>query len=123
MFLTAESLRGTGVLHFPSFSAARFSQLLPLSLAYMVHAMLVLRSLLYLNVAVYNTLKRMTPVLVLLFKVGRGRTVCMAFSLVVSLQPAKWVRSRAALDSAAYRFACSSPAAMAAASKSAVPWC
>ena len=69
MFLTAELLRCTGVMYFPSFSPGRFWQLLPLSLAYMVHAMLVLRSLLYLNVAVYNTLKRMTPVLVLLFKV------------------------------------------------------
>jgi hypothetical protein len=38
-------------------------------MAYAAHAAMVLRSLMYLNVAVYNTLKRLTPVLVLVFKV------------------------------------------------------
>jgi len=47
----------------------RFKQLLALSLAYAIHAVFVLRSLAKLNVAIYNTLKRLTPVLVLIFKV------------------------------------------------------
>ena len=51
-------------------STCRFKQLLPLSLSYAAHAVFVLRSLAKLNVAIYNTLKRLTPVLVLVFKVG-----------------------------------------------------
>ena len=54
---------------FPGLNGNRCLQLLPLSLAYAAHAATVLRSLRYLNVAIYNTLKRLTPVLVMVIKV------------------------------------------------------
>ncbi|KAG1668379.1 hypothetical protein FOA52_004888 [Chlamydomonas sp. UWO 241] len=85
MYACAHGLNAAGLVAFPAFSTARFRQLLPLSLAYTAHASMVLRSLLYLNVAMYNTLKRTTPVMVLAFKAiaerklpGASETACVA---------------------------------------------
>ncbi len=69
---TVLALRATaafGLLRLPPLTAARAKQLLPISLCYALHAALVLWSLAFLNVPMYNTLKRTTPVLVLVFKV------------------------------------------------------
>ncbi len=68
MYLSTVGIRAAGQVSFPPFSMPRLQQLLPLSLAYAVHASLVMRSLAKLNVAMYNVLKRLTPVMVLLFK-------------------------------------------------------
>mmetsp|Transcript_35712 Transcript_35712/g.79433 ORF Transcript_35712/g.79433 Transcript_35712/m.79433 type:complete len:396 (+) Transcript_35712:147-1334(+) len=61
-------LRAGGALRFPVLSLARCWALLPMSLTYAAHAAFVLRSLAALNVAIYNTLKRLTPVMVLVSK-------------------------------------------------------
>ncbi|KXZ42614.1 hypothetical protein GPECTOR_130g575 [Gonium pectorale] len=51
----------------------RFEQVAPLAACYCVHAVLVLYSLAFLSVPMYNTLKRLTPVIVLVMKAGYDR--------------------------------------------------
>ena len=79
MACTMFAALAVGIVSFPTLNSARGRQLLPLSLAYAAHAAQALRSLRFLNVAIYNTLKRMTPVLVLAFKVrtdGHALLIC-----------------------------------------------
>ena len=64
-----QAAASAGLVRLPSLTAVRAKQLLPVSLCYALHAALVLYSLVFLNVPMYNTLKRTTPVLVLVFKV------------------------------------------------------
>lgn len=75
MLAITRALHVVGVVHVPPLTASRLRQLLPLSLAYTVHASLVLRSLISLNIPMYNTLKRLTPVMVLVAKVRRCITL------------------------------------------------
>eukprot|EP00798_Chlamydomonas_sp_ICE-L_P015564 gene15564-21661_t len=76
-------------VHTRPFSWQRCRHLLPLSIAYALHAALVLRSLAILNIAIYNTLKRTTPIMVLAAKVVMDRRLpelreACAVALVVS---------------------------------------
>ena len=75
--LALRLLAVSGAVRLAPLSLPRLQQLLPISLCYLGHALLVLYSLARLNIPMYNTLKRLTPVIVLAFKVrgcerGRG---------------------------------------------------
>ncbi|GLC45305.1 hypothetical protein PLESTB_000307600 [Pleodorina starrii] len=64
-------LRAMAALQFirvPPLRSVRARQLASLSICYSVHAVLVLYSLAFLSVPMYNTLKRLTPVMVLITK-------------------------------------------------------
>ncbi|GIL88330.1 hypothetical protein Vretimale_15073 [Volvox reticuliferus] len=64
-------LRAMAALEFisvPPLRAVRVRQLASLSICYTLHAVLVLYSLAFLSVPMYNTLKRLTPVMVLAAK-------------------------------------------------------
>lgn len=57
-----------GAVNLPPVTFVRINTYLPIALVYCGHALLVLRSLISLNVPVYNTIKRLTPVIVLATK-------------------------------------------------------
>lgn len=69
MYTILKTLQRHGLLDVPAFQLSKIYQLLPLSLLHCGHSLLVLRALSTLNVPMYNTLKRTTPVMVLTFKV------------------------------------------------------
>ncbi|GIL68560.1 hypothetical protein Vafri_21813 [Volvox africanus] len=56
------------IISVPPLRAVRLQQLASLSICYTLHAVLVLYSLAFLSVPMYNTLKRLTPVMVLAAK-------------------------------------------------------
>ncbi|GLI71631.1 hypothetical protein VaNZ11_016904 [Volvox africanus] len=60
------------IISVPPLRAVRVQQLASLSICYSLHAVLVLYSLAFLSVPMYNTLKRLTPVMVLAAKVRWG---------------------------------------------------
>lgn len=68
-FLIVQALRSTQFIAFPSVTLARARQHMGVSLTYVLHALLVMLSLSTLNIPMYNTLKRVTPVIVLTVKV------------------------------------------------------
>ncbi|PNW71718.1 hypothetical protein CHLRE_16g666250v5 [Chlamydomonas reinhardtii] len=70
----------------PRLGKIRVWMLLPLTICYAAHAVLVLYSLAFLSVPMYNTLKRLTPVIVLVMKgVMDQRMPDMATTLSVLL--------------------------------------
>ncbi|MEW5311344.1 MAG: hypothetical protein WDW38_003065 [Sanguina aurantia] len=68
MYMVLKTLQRHGILDVPAVQLSKMYQLLPLCLLHCGHALLVLRALSTLNVPMYNTLKRTTPVMVLTFK-------------------------------------------------------
>lgn len=70
--LGLQTLSALGVVRLPPPASIRVWQMAPLVVTYVIHALLVLYSLAFLSVPMYNTLKRLTPVLVLATKVGAG---------------------------------------------------
>ncbi|EFJ44434.1 hypothetical protein VOLCADRAFT_64922, partial [Volvox carteri f. nagariensis] len=63
-----QAMAAMQMIRVPSIRAIRVQQLAPLSICYSVHAVLVLYSLAFLSIPMYNTLKRLTPVMVLATK-------------------------------------------------------
>lgn len=70
--LIVVGLNVAGFIKLQPVTAARIHNSLPITLVYCAHAVLVLRSLVSLNVPVYNTIKRLTPMMVLSAKVRFG---------------------------------------------------
>ena len=66
----------SGLLTIPRLSLSKCKQHLPLALIYAAHAYTVLKSLATLSVPMYNTLKRLTPVMVLVAQVCACLPAC-----------------------------------------------
>ena len=60
-------------MHFPAVHKQRAWSLMPVTLLYVGNVAFALMSLQNLNIPMYNTLKRMTPVIVLVSKVRISR--------------------------------------------------
>lgn len=71
--LGLQTLSALGVVRLPPPASIRVWQMAPLVVTYVIHALLVLYSLAFLSVPMYNTLKRLTPVLVLATKAVMDR--------------------------------------------------
>lgn len=74
--LIVQGLRACRLVSLPPVTLARARQHMGVSAAYVLHALLVLLSLSTLNIPMYNTLKRVTPVIVLTVKVRTPPAHC-----------------------------------------------
>ncbi|KAF5838733.1 hypothetical protein DUNSADRAFT_2277 [Dunaliella salina] len=68
MLAAVHGARALGWVELPPLTLKRWLAMAPMSIAYGLHAALVLRALAALNVPMYNTLKRTTPMMVLVCK-------------------------------------------------------
>lgn len=71
-----------GMVTLPAITMSKLHEMTPISVVYCLHAGLVLRALMRLSVPMYNTLKRLTPIMVLGSKVGsslQGRSQLSLF--------------------------------------------
>lgn len=78
-----------GMVTLPAITMSKLHEMTPISVVYCLHAGLVLRALMRLSVPMYNTLKRLTPIMVLGSKVGsslQGRSLVIPLHSVGMLQ-------------------------------------